>query len=69
MASKKDLAILMKIALKAGWRVELTKGGHYKWIAPNSLDLIYSSSTPSDNRALANLKQDLRRSGLDVTRK
>lgn len=69
MASKKELAVLIKIALKAGWRVELTKKCHYKWTAPNSIDFFYSSSTPSDGRALDNLKQDLRRRGLDVRKK
>jgi len=66
MASKKELAVIIKVAISAGWRVELTKGGHYKWIAPNNIDFVFSSSTPSDNRALENLKQDLRRRGLDV---
>lgn len=69
MASKKDLAVIIKIALDAGWRVEQTKGGHFKWIAPNGIDFVFSSSTPSDHRALENLKHDLRRRGLDVVRK
>jgi hypothetical protein len=69
MASKKDLAVLIKIAIEAGWRVERTKSGHYKWLSPNSIDFFYSSSTPSDNRALENLKQDLRRRGLDVRKR
>jgi hypothetical protein len=66
MANKKELGNLIKLAIKAGWRVELTKGGHYKWIAPNARDFFFSASTPSDNRALKNILQDLRRRGLDV---
>lgn len=69
MASKKDLLVLIKIALKAGWRVEPTKNGHFKWIAPNSVDIVFSSSTPSDHRALENLKHDLRRRGLVIPKK
>lgn len=69
MANKKELAVLIKLALKAGWQVELTKKCHYKWTAPNRIDFFYSSGTPSDCRALKNLKQDLRRHGLEVARK
>lgn len=66
MASKKEIHALIKLAIESGWRVEPTKGGHYKWTAPERLGIFFSSSTPSDNRAIANIKGDLRRLGLNI---
>lgn len=65
MANRKELQQVIKVAQKQGWVIELTKKCHYKWTAPNGA-FFYSSSTPSDSRALARLKQDLRHKGLDV---
>jgi hypothetical protein len=66
MANRKELAQLIKVVLRAGWIVEPTKNCHYKWIAPNNSGFFFSSSTPSDKRALERIKQDLRRLGTDV---
>lgn len=62
MAINKDMQLLMKEAKDQGWFVELTRGGHYKWQSPSG-NLVFSSQTPSDYRAVQNLKRDLRMYG------
>ncbi len=52
---------LVKAAKNAGWRVK-ESGGHTMLFPP----VIVIPSTPSDYRAIDNLKSLLRRSGLDV---
>jgi predicted RNA binding protein YcfA (HicA-like mRNA interferase family) len=65
----KELAVLIKQAEKQGWQVEYTKGGHYKWITPRG-NFFFSASTPSDPRAIDNIKRDLRVNGLiTITKK
>ena len=59
---KREVQVLIKQAVDQGWVVEKTKNNHYKWISPLG-GLIFSSSTPSDHRALQNLKRDLRVNG------
>lgn len=49
--------------MQAGWRLIVTNGGHLKWAAPNG-EVVFSSRTPSDRRAVMNLRADLRRRGL-----
>lgn len=62
MAASKEFKTLIKTAREQGWIVELTRGGHYKWVSPLG-KFFFSSQTPSDNRALANLERDLRING------
>jgi hypothetical protein len=56
---------LAAAALRAGWRIERTQGGHFKWSPPIGR-IIYTSSTPSDHRAMRNVRADLKREGLQV---
>jgi hypothetical protein len=65
MANRKELQVIIKVARTYGWSIDLTKNNHYKWISPSGA-FFYSSSTPSDRRALERLKQDLRRLGFDI---
>lgn len=52
---------LIKAARNAGWRVK-ESGGHTKIFPP----VIVIPSTPSDYRAIENLKSLLKKAGLDV---
>ncbi len=65
MSVSKDVKPLIRQALSEGWRVERTNGGHIKWIHPSG-GFLFSSSTPSDRRAIRNLERDLRRLGLKI---
>lgn len=56
---------LFDIAVSQGWRVEQRRNTHLSWISPTGAK-VFSSFTPSDNRAVQNLKRDLRRYGLKV---
>lgn len=56
---------LFEIASSQGWRVEQRKNTHLSWISPNGAK-VFSSFTPSDGRAVQNLKRDLRRYGLKI---
>lgn len=59
MSSRREVQALVRVAEQQGWTVEHTKNNHLKWLSPRG-GIVYSSSTPSDHRALANLKRDLR---------
>lgn len=61
---KKDIRKLAALARRAGWSVEYTGGGHLRWVPPQG-GPVYSASTPSDLRVLANMKARLRRAGLE----
>ncbi len=62
----RDLDILIREKEAAGWMVTPTKSGHLEWRAPNSGNTVISGSTPSDHRALENLKSRLRAAELAV---
>ncbi len=64
MAASKDVKALVKKAEQQGWTVTRTRGDHLKWLSPNGGTPYFSSKTPSDKRAIANMSQDLRRKGL-----
>jgi hypothetical protein len=51
------------VALSAGWKIE--KNGHLKWRNPSG-QLVVTSFTASEYRALENIKKDLRKAGLSV---
>lgn len=51
----------------AGWVVEKTSGGHWKFVpADRSKDIVIVAATTSDYRSIANAESRLRRSGLDI---
>lgn len=56
---------LVRAAQAEGWEVTKTRGGHWKFKAPNG-DVIFTGSTPSDKRAWLNVRAHLRRHGLAV---
>jgi predicted RNA binding protein YcfA (HicA-like mRNA interferase family) len=63
MAAKKELKEIVKAAEKQGWRVETTKKGHLKFLAPDGINGLTTGGTPSEHRAIANLLASLRRYG------
>lgn len=62
MAYRKDIAQLAKQAIKQGWRVEQTKGGHLKWMSPNG-GFTFSGVTPSKTDGFIKHKNTLRKLG------
>jgi hypothetical protein len=68
MSMTKELKSLLELATQQGWRVEQRNTNHYKLVAPNG-KVVFTSSTPSDRRAIENIKRDLRSGGLVIIRK
>jgi hypothetical protein len=64
----KELKLLLELASDQGWQIEKRNNNHYKLIAPNG-KVVFTSSTPSDRRAIENIKRDLRSGGLVIIRK
>lgn len=63
----KDLNQLKTLAENQGWDVSLTSGGHLRWDPPDKrFRPVFSASTPSDYRALNNIKSRLKRAGLQI---
>jgi len=61
----KDMRALVRIAEQSGWLVRRTKRGHYQWLPPQGR-VIVTAGTPSDHRAMSNIKSMLRKEGLCV---
>ena len=61
----KELKRIIALAIRQGYTVELRNNGHYKFTAPSGR-FIFTSSTPSDRRALSNILSDLKKTGLDL---
>lgn len=61
------LRALIVAAEAQGWAVESTGSCHLRWIPPDrTRPIVHSAATPSDWQAVANLRSQLRRSGLRV---
>lgn len=56
----KQLLPLIEFALREGWSISRTSGGHLKFIKPG-LPPIFTSSTASDHRTERNARAMLRR--------
>ena len=59
---------LLELATEQGWKVERNKNNHFKFLSPTG-NIVFVSSTPSDHRALENIKRDLRVNGLVIIKK
>lgn len=57
---KRDLHKLIEQVVARGWEVAKTSGGHLRWKHPSG-SIVFTSSTPSDRRALKNIETHLRR--------
>ena len=62
MTSKRELSATLRAIRAQGWAIETTGGGHLKLI-PRSGGPVFTGSTPSDCRAIKNLRALLRRRG------
>lgn len=61
-ARVKEINEIVDSLIEQGWRVE--RGKHLCAYPPDpAYRMVYFASTPSDNRAIKNIKSDLRRSG------
>ena len=56
---------LAKVARRARWTVEATRGDHVRFRSPEGV-LVVASQTPSDSRAWLAVRSRLRRAGLKV---
>lgn len=63
MKIPRDLRSAARRARAAGWTVTETRGGHLAWKPPAGRT-VFSPSTPSDRRSVANVLGKLRRAGL-----
>ena len=64
MAASKELKSLIRDATAQGWTIDRSRAGHLKWRSPQGGMPYFSSSTPSDKRAIHNIETALRRMGL-----
>jgi N-acetyl-anhydromuramyl-L-alanine amidase AmpD len=55
----KDLTILIRKAEKQGWRIIRRRNNHLKWTSPEG-SCVWSSGTPSDINAVAQIQRNLR---------
>jgi predicted transcriptional regulator len=62
MSNKRDIKQLIEKAQEQGWIIIKTSNNHYKWISPLG-GLFYSASTPSDYKAIKNIKRDMKANG------
>lgn len=60
-----ELKMLIKSAEKQHWKIVVSNGGHLKWVSPTG-KVVFTSLTPSDQRALSNMKRDLKSAGLII---
>ena len=56
---------LAEKAVEAGWSLRKTKNNHIQWLGPEGAR-VYSASTPSDYRAVLNIRSELRKRGLRI---
>jgi hypothetical protein len=60
-----ELNSLKKLAEAQEWKIVVSNGGHLKWVSPTG-KVVFTSITPSDRRALNNMKRDLKLAGLII---
>lgn len=61
ITSNKDIRRLIDECRAAGWAIDRTEGGHVVFYCPDKrVRPIYSGGTPSDVRAIRNLRAMLR---------
>jgi predicted RNA binding protein YcfA (HicA-like mRNA interferase family) len=63
LTPRKDIEQVVRAAWRQGWRVEKTKGGHWKLYSPNGLDIVIASGTPRSHRSVEETIAELRRNG------
>ena len=67
LSANKDVRQVIKVAKKAGWRIEKNGVNHIQLYPPNIDDgFVTMSSSPSSPRNFKNIKMILRSKGLNV---
>lgn len=66
MSAKKDLDKFFKVLREKGCIIRKRRRSNHWCIRLPSGKQVFTASTPSDRKGLLNLKQDLRRNGLDI---
>lgn len=63
-----ELKELIDVARKHGWTVtKARRRNHLKFVSPDKdVPMIHAAATPSDHRAVKNIRAWLRKAGLDV---
>lgn len=61
MSLRGDLQALARQKKREGWEIEHTKGNHLRWVFVKTGAVVITSATPSDYRALANAKAQIRK--------
>jgi hypothetical protein len=61
--AKNELKEIIREAQKQRWKAKRTKKGHWMLLAPDGLNKVLVSGTPSDRRSLTNAITDMRRYG------
>ena len=64
--SNSDFRNILDAAKSQGWKALKTGRGHYKFMSPNGKDMVHTSGSPSDMRAIKNLTARLRQRGLNL---
>lgn len=64
MDIRKEIARFVKLAEDQNWEVRRTKGNHLMFTPPGDRPHVLVAGTPSDHRAIMNVRSLLRRSGL-----
>jgi hypothetical protein len=68
--SDSELNKLIDAAWAAGWDVTMTENSHLRFLSPNrEIKPIFGPTTPSDHRAVKNLRSELGRAGLTLPEK
>jgi hypothetical protein len=60
-----EINSLIKVAEAQEWKVVVSNGGHLKWLSPTG-KVVFTSITPSDHRALSNIRSNLKSAGLVI---
>lgn len=59
ITSNKDVKKIIREAEEKGWRFEMTNSGHIRAKHSDGSRIVFISGTPSDRRALINIRKDL----------
>ena len=62
--TNKDLRVIIEALIEQGWRFEKSGSGHIKGFPPDkTMPMVTMAATPSDHRAIKNIKSYIRKSG------
>lgn len=65
LGTDKDVEKMAKVALRAGWKVTVTRGNHIKWVSPDG-EMYISSLSFGDKRRIKQLRKFLTTRGVEL---